>query len=288
MKKIKTLFLVFGLTTSIYAGDINSCINMSEKEFPNFIKQFQKSINLSHFKTDEINDMDRHHINSTLSNSIDIKKCMYLRNIREYDENDDRRYRSLMKLQNLTLTDTEKGMYEKALKKSKVAFQEKSGASLIDRKSCNSPLIYVTAQNSEKGGTIIYEYRLINGKLTPSQKRVLSKNVKPSCSDTLSMNKYLNYLNREKNQTFTIFSKNKNTFKAQDKQIYNFNTSRKYKVISKVKVKSFKDNEIHTFLEIGFIVDVDKIYKKNNIIFFYGDEKFIVSKQTWMNNMEAF
>jgi hypothetical protein len=291
MKKIITLYLL-GISTILYAGDGISCIDMSEKEFSRTINKYQHSINLSHFKTENITKIDKKHINNTLKNSINMKKCIHLRNIKIYDNNDDRKYRSLIKLQNFILTNSEKNFHKNTIKESRKYFKNHSNSSLINKNSCSYPLLYLTAQNSKKGGVIVYEYRLVNGKVEQYHKRVYSMQVKPTCGDNRSIANYIAYLNIEKGKKFTL-EPLKNSIDIINKKVKeninrqkHHNISNEYMLINDLHAKSFIKNNIYITIPKGEIIEYNRHFNED-IVFLYQNEKYIITISQWRKSMKG-
>ena len=292
MKKIITLSLI-SLSTLLYSGDKTSCLEMSEQELSIAIDRYQNSINLSHFKTEEMTDSDKKHVKSSLQNSVKIQKCIHLQNIKKYNNNDDRKYRSLLKLQSFLLTTRERNFRKEAIKQSKTYFHNHSNASFIDKNSCSYPLLYLTAQNSKKGGVILYEYRLIGGKVKQYHRVLQSMTIKPTCGNRNSISNYIAYLRKEKKKNFTLAPpKNAidNINQKVKENIYrhnHHNFSTEYRIISDLKVKSFTEKNLYITIPKDEIINYLNHYQKENLVFSYRNKKYIITLSKWRKYMRG-
>jgi hypothetical protein len=207
-------------------------------------------------------------------------------------ENDDRRYSSLSKLQSFALTSSERTLYRQTIENSRAYFQQHSNASLIGKNNCFYPLLYLTAQNSNNGGVIVYEYRLVDGTVKQYHKRMFSMEVKPMCGDSRTISNYIAYLSVQKGKKFTLVPPTNSIDTINQKVKENINRqntsiSREFRVLDNLKVKAYIKGKKSIQIAKGEIVKYQKHFHENNVVFLYKNKKYIVSLKTWKKSMKG-
>lgn len=159
--------LFFSLSTTVIAADI-SCrkfVTLSEDEAQSIINTEAKGIVIPKLGDKTKKDLEKVKQQLKVSN---LPKCIFLRSAHLLDVDDLQRIEALKKLANMQsqLTPKEKTIYQKSLAENKAFFSIYSDASLVDAGVCQYPLLYLELQkNTEKGKPLIFEQRLVSGKV---------------------------------------------------------------------------------------------------------------------------
>jgi hypothetical protein len=292
MKKY-LIFSLVGVFSLLYANGLQckEYIAMSNVENSQYIQTFNKQIKLQYFSTD-LSTKNKKHMQNISLLSKQLKKCIALKKANKHDLYDGERYKALLTLNGMTLNHEEKSIYKESVEASRKAFSSLSSASLIKGKS-KLPLIYLTAQrNNNTGELIVYEQRLLKGKVKMFSQAINPKALK--FFSNLNQQKYINYLKERKGLTLTLAKKPKsaqdmmNTIIVTDKiELIN----NKYIVTDLwFNVKDMQSNKKRTISKNASLIYLKKHKSKNansDIIFQYQNKNYIVKNNEWKRHTKS-
>lgn len=165
MKNLITNLLFFSLSTTAIAADI-SCIyfvHLNDAKAQGIINSAAKGIVIPSLGNKTPEDLAKAKQQLSVSN---LPKCIFLRNARHLQENDLQRIEALKELSKLQLTSEEKSLYQQSIDENEAWFSIYSNASLATEDACRYPLLYLSLQkNTTQGSPLIYEQRLVSGKV---------------------------------------------------------------------------------------------------------------------------
>lgn len=273
--------LAMSLAFSAQELSCANIVNMSNNQIQKEIKDFQDKLNLNQFNT-ELSDTNKEYMKQSALETMQLKKCLYLRKSLQYSMEDDRRYKALLDLKNFRLSAEERLLYNQSIQRNINYFSPYSDASLVGD-YCKYPLIYLTAQKSSRG-VIVYEHRLINSSIRPLNIVMSGKSVKFVCGDSAKAN-YLNYINKSHVKLKEATPPPPVVTKSEKEAIMPEDT---YVTKILLYAKDYNSGKGGVSISKGSIVKIIKYQDYPNgqtpdAIFIYRDKKCIINLTKWLD-----
>jgi len=195
---MKWILLSVALVARVMAQDY-SCVDiakMDEAKFRQILSALKQNVVVKDINPKEIRK-ETGYVNRYYNQTKEYKKCFALRDIYTKSvENLDRAV-GLGILSKMALNAQENRIYKQRLLENEKYFSVMSGASYVNNRACSYKLIYLNAGYSKNGQAIVYEKRIVRGKVK-SLKFVKSIDVlKPMCGKGKALQQYTAYLNKK-------------------------------------------------------------------------------------------